>query len=77
MLTAIFRVGLPALRGPDAHVMALHIGMENAIVGDSPLFEMRLNPIRMLFQKFAKLGRVVSPGQVSRANQPGDDRGQG
>ena len=56
-------------RRADAHVVVLDVGMENAVGGGGPLVEMRLDPVGVVLQEAAELGRLVGARDIGRADQ--------
>ncbi len=74
---ALAGIGFSGFRRADAHVMALDVGVQNAFVGHSPVFEVLLDPVREFLKKNSQFHGLVSAGNLGRADQAADDCGKG
>ena len=69
--------GLAGSRRADPHVVVLDVGIEDAFGGGGPLVEMGFDPVGVAFEKGCEFVGLLGAGDVRRADEAGDDGGEG
>ena len=60
----------------DAHVVALDVGVEDALGGGGPLVEVGLDPVGVALEEGGEFAGAVGAGDVGGADEAGDDGGE-